>query len=131
MGAPNIIIYTGAHVATTPVANVIAFTDRPLPTGVTASHNYRLCVFEFPSLVPNSNGIGQLVLDMYPAAVAEPLGTPTLSIKLSEMPGTTPFKFRMEHGGDAVFVDDTGKVNFDVTGFTRLGDFDARDRSQF
>ena len=47
------------------------------------------------------------------------------------MPGTTPFKFRMEHGGDAVFVDDAGKVNFDVTGFTRLGDPAARNRAQY
>ena len=58
VGSPNILIYTGALAFPPPVNNIIAFTDRPLSTGITATGNYRLCVFEFPSMLPNTNGIG-------------------------------------------------------------------------
>ena len=111
--------------------NIVAYTDRP---GVgDGNGNYRLCVFEhsnFGQFGMKDISIGQLVLDWFTAAGAEPLGTPAGSKKLAEMYGMAPFKLRMEHIGDAIFVDTAGRYSFDVTGYDRLYDFDQKDRSQ-
>lgn len=36
---------------------------------------------------------------------------------VKRMNGDAPFYFRMEHVGDAVFVDSNGKVSYDVSSF--------------
>lgn len=36
------------------------------------------------------------------------------------MNGDAPFYFRMEHVGDAVFVDSNGKVSYDVSDFMNI-----------
>jgi hypothetical protein len=38
------------------------------------------------------------------------------------MHGEAPFEFRMEHTGDAIFVDRNGKFGFDVSGFYKAFD---------
>jgi hypothetical protein len=49
---------------------------------------------------------------------ADNLGAVVLDTRLlSKFHGEAPFEFRMEHVGDAIFVDHNGKVGFDVSGF--------------
>ena len=48
---------------------------------------------------------------------------------MAEMYGRSPFKLRMEHIGDAIFVDGDGRYTFDVSGYDRLYDYDQKDRA--
>lgn len=125
VGSANMIIYRGEYTFPVPVDRIVAYTDRPSIGDTNAA--YRLCVFEhsnFGQFGQKDIAIGQLVLDWFDAAGAEPLGAPTGSKKLAEMYGKTPFKLRLEHVGDAIFVDAAGRYSFDVTGYNRLYDFD-------
>jgi len=63
-------------------------------------------------------------LDAFATAVIEPMTgvSPSGSLKLAEMHGESPFRFRLEHVGDAIFVDNNGKYTFDVTGYNRVYD---------
>ena len=131
VGSGNIIIYRGAYTYPVPVDRIVAYTDRP-NIGSTVN-NYRLCTFEhsnFGQYGKTDISIGELVIDWYTANGDEPLGTPLGSYKLAEMFGNSPFELRMEHVGDAIFVDSLGKYSFDVSGYNRLYDLDQTDRSQ-
>lgn len=130
----NIIIYTGAYAFPVPVNRTVAFTDRPGLGSPTAAH-YRLCVFEHSSFSLNNGGrdngaIGQLVLDWYTNATNEPLGAPAGSFKWAEMHGESPFRLRMEHTGDAIFIDNNGKYTFDISGYNAIYDPDLEDHAR-
>jgi hypothetical protein len=131
VGSGNIIIYRGPYTYPVPVDRIVAYTDRP-GMGINVN-NFRLCTYEhsnFGQYGQEDISIGELVLDWYTAVGDEPLGTPLGSKKLAEMFGHAPFELRLEHIGDAVFIDALGRYSFDVSGFERLYDYDQTDRAQ-
>jgi hypothetical protein len=66
---------------------------------------------------------GELILTYFTLTGAAPVvATPGEAFRLARMTGDAPFALRLEHVGDAVFVDANGKFSFDVSGFYR--DFD-------
>lgn len=69
-------------------------------------------------------------MNWYANATNEPMGAPLGAYKWAEMYGESPFRFRLEHTGDAIMVDNNGKYTFDVSGYNAIYDPDLEDHSR-
>jgi hypothetical protein len=113
--------------ATDPIVAFTSFREHNLiPLAADQANTaFSLCVFE-----ASNNGrseessTGELVLTYFTLTGAAPavVATSGEAFRLARMTGDAPFALRLEHVGDAVFVDANGKFSFDVSGFYR--DFD-------
>lgn len=122
MNRGQIIIYEGDYINRALTANdpIVAFTTTTVQKDITTAlgtTGYSLCVYEASAFGRSEeSSIGEIILTYYSGT------TPNDSYRLAKMTGDAPFSLRLEHVGDAIFVDSNGKFSFDVSGFYK--DFD-------